>query len=90
MEKVGVRELKTNLSRYLKKAQSGKRLLVTERGRTIATISPVEAHSELEWACRMVAAGRAHWNGVRPAIPKNPVRLRGKITAAAMVIEDRR
>src|SRR5437764_4070453 len=71
MEKVGIRELKTHLSRHLKKVRSGKRLLITERGRTIATISPVDAPRALDWAYRMVAEGRAQWNGGKPSIPKN-------------------
>jgi prevent-host-death family protein len=90
MEKVGIRELKTHLSRHLKKVKSGKRLLITERGRTIATISPVDTPSALDWAYRMVAEGRAQWNGGKPGIPKNPVKLKGKRTAASVVIEDRR
>ena len=53
MEKVGIRELKTHLSRHLKKVRSGKRLLITERGRTIATISPVDAPRALDWAYRI-------------------------------------
>jgi prevent-host-death family protein len=90
MEKVGIRELKTHLSRHLKKVQSGKRLLITERGRTIATISPVGTPPALDWAYRMVAEGRAQWNGDKPGIPQNPVKLKGKRTAASVVIEDRR
>ena len=42
MDTVGVRELKTHLSRHLKRVRAGSRLLVTERGRAIATINPVE------------------------------------------------
>ena len=38
METVGIRELKTHLSRHLKRVRSGTRLLVTEHGRSIATI----------------------------------------------------
>ena len=90
MEKVGIRELKTHLSRYLKKVRQGKQLLITERGRTIATISPVDAPGELDSAYRMVAQGRGHWNGSKPGIPKNPVKVKGRRTAASVVIEDRR
>lgn len=90
MEKVGIRELKTHLSRHLKKVRQGKQLLITERGRTIATISPVDAPGELDWAYRMVAQGRAHWNRSKPGIPKNPVKVKGRRTAASIVIEDRR
>jgi antitoxin (DNA-binding transcriptional repressor) of toxin-antitoxin stability system len=50
METVGIRELKTHLSRHLKRLQSGVRLLVTERGRSIATINPVETAAEIDWA----------------------------------------
>jgi prevent-host-death family protein len=42
MEKVGVRELRINLSRYLRGVKQGKELLVTDRGRVIAKIMPVE------------------------------------------------
>ncbi|MEO6331841.1 MAG: type II toxin-antitoxin system prevent-host-death family antitoxin [Gemmatimonadaceae bacterium] len=44
MVSVGIRELKNNLSRYLRKVQAGERVLVTDRGRAIAELrSPEEA-----------------------------------------------
>ena len=89
MDTVGIRELKTNLSRHLKRVRSGARLLVTERGRAIATISPVEAPADVDWAHQLVAEGRAHWNGGKPAGARRPARLAGK-TASSVVIEDRR
>ncbi len=42
MEKVGVRELRLHLSRYLKGVKQGRQLLITERGKVIARIVPVE------------------------------------------------
>ena len=89
METVGIRELKTHLSRHLKRVRSGTRLLVTERGRSIATINPVEAPADLDWAHQMVAEGRAHWNGGKPAGVTRPEKTRGR-SAAAIVLEDRR
>src|SRR5687768_12715330 len=59
METVGIRELKAHLSRYLKRVRAGVRLAVTERGRTIATISPVEPPTDVDWAHQLVADGRA-------------------------------
>lgn len=90
METVGIRELKTHLSRHLKRVRSGVRLLVTDRGRSIATISPVEAPADLSWATRLVAEGRARWDGGKPAGAKDPVRLSGKRSASSVVLEDRR
>ena len=67
MDTVGIRDLKAHLSRYLKRVRSGARLTVTERGRSIATISPVTTRADLAWADRLVAEGRAHWSGGKPA-----------------------
>lgn len=90
METIGIRELKTHLSRHLKRVRSGARLLVTERGRSIATISPVETPADLTWASQLVAEGRAHWSGGKPTGATNPVSLSGKRAASSVVLEDRR
>ncbi len=90
METIGIRELEKHLSRHLKRVQSGATLLVTQRGRSIATISPVEAPVDLDWAHQFVAEGRARWNGGKPTGAKKPGKRRGKRTASSMVLEDRR
>jgi len=89
MNAVGVRDLKNRLSHHLKRVRSGARLTVTERGRPIATLSPVEEKDDLAWLHRMVAEGRAHWNGGKPKGSKNPPRVRGQ-RVSDIVIEDRR
>ena len=93
MDTVGIRELKTHLSRHLKRVRAGMRLLVTERGRTIATINPVEAADEspdVEWARRMVAEGRAQWVGGKPQGPARPITLTSGPSMSEAVLEDRR
>ena len=40
MAAVGIRELKNRLSQYLKRVRAGERLVVTERGKPVAIISP--------------------------------------------------
>jgi prevent-host-death family protein len=40
MNKVGVRELRQNLSRYLALVKEGESLAVTERGREVARLTP--------------------------------------------------
>ncbi len=55
--RVGVRELRQNLSVYLRRVASGATLQVTERGRAVAILAPLPgAATPLE---RLVAAGRA-------------------------------
>lgn len=90
METVGIRELKTHLSRHLKRVRSGARLVITERGRSIATISPVNAPGETKWAHELVAAGQAHWSGGKPTGCRHPVATTGGKTVSAVVLEERR
>jgi prevent-host-death family protein len=45
MDKVGVRELRQNLSRHLARVKSGTSLLVTERGREVAILVPSGEHA---------------------------------------------
>ncbi len=77
-DRVGVRELRQNLSRYLRRVERGERLEVTERGKTVAVLGPVdESGSALR---QLVASGRA-----RPpegdlldlAPPKGPLTTKG-------------
>ena len=89
MDTVGIRELKTHLSHHLKRVRSGARLLVTERGRLIATINPVEPPVDVAWAHQLVTEGRAHWSGGKPTGAKRPAKIMGK-TASSIVLEDRR
>lgn len=54
--RVGVRELRQNLSKYLRRVERGERLEVTEHGRPVAVLGPLgEPESPL---ARLVAAGR--------------------------------
>jgi prevent-host-death family protein len=43
MERVGVRELRQNLSVYLRRVRRGEALEVTERGRPVAVLQPIAA-----------------------------------------------
>ena len=54
--RVGVRELRQNLSKYLRRVERGERLQVTEHGRPVAVLAPLgEPEGPL---ARLVAAGR--------------------------------
>ena len=43
MDRVGVRELRQNLSVYLRRVRRGEKLEVTERGRPVAVLQPIVA-----------------------------------------------
>jgi prevent-host-death family protein len=45
---VGVRELKAKLSEYLRRAEQGDVIVVTERGRAKAVLGPVPGRAQLE------------------------------------------
>ena len=90
MNTVGIRELKANLSRHLRRVRSGTRLVITERGRAIASIQPIEMPGDVQRAHALVAAGRAQWNGGKPEGLTPPARLKGSKTVSEAVLEDRR
>lgn len=54
MDRIGVRELRQNASRYLQRVSRGETLEVTDRGRPVARLIPVSTDP---WAT-MIASGR--------------------------------
>jgi antitoxin (DNA-binding transcriptional repressor) of toxin-antitoxin stability system len=91
--RIGIRQLKAELSRQLRRVEAGETLAVTDRDRVIATINPVakdDEHPATQGAREMVAAGRASWSGRKLTVPKQAARLRGHATVSDAVIEDRR
>lgn len=57
MKTVGVADLKARLSEYLATVKAGGEILVTERGKPIARISPIDA--ELEFPAHLVEMAKA-------------------------------
>jgi prevent-host-death family protein len=55
MNRVGVRELRQNLSVYLRRVRRGERLEVTERGRPVAVLAPIEDPADA--VTRLIARG---------------------------------
>ena len=86
---VGVRELKGRLSQYLRRVKTGERLAITERGRTIALLSPPAERGGDRQIEAMLQQRVAQWDGGKPAGSVRPARVRGAGVADA-VIEDRR
>ncbi len=64
MEHVGIRELRQNLSVYLARVKIGQVLTVTDRGRPVATLKPLDG-ADRAWQ-RLVDSGAV----VPPSRPK--------------------
>lgn len=90
---IGIRQLKAELSKQLRRVEAGETLQVTDRGRVIATIQPVQQPDEppaLAIIRRMVAEGKVTWSGRKLRPPTRAAKLRGTATVSDAVIEDRR
>ncbi len=86
MPEVGIRLLRDNLSRYISRVRDGEEVIVTDHGKPVARIAPLDQPGLLE---RLIAEGvvtppldgertSPDWR-VKPAAPVSP-----------LIIEDRR
>jgi len=89
METIGIRELKENLSRYLKKVKTGEKIILTDRKKEIAVIMPLAKKAKEEKIYQLIQRGAACWSGGKPAGMKKRIVSRGRSVSSA-VIEDRR
>lgn len=82
---VGVRELRDSLSRHLAEVRSGRVVTVTDHGRPIARIVPVDRPTRLE---QLRAEGRVKAARARKRPAPEPVSSGG--TVSDLVVEQRR
>jgi prevent-host-death family protein len=68
---VGIRDLKSQLSEYLRQVKAGETIVITEHGRPIGRIIP-EPQSVDERLRRLVESGDLLWDG-EPLPPFEPV-----------------
>jgi prevent-host-death family protein len=74
---VGIRELRDGLSRYLAAVRSGRTVTVTDHGRPVARIVPVDQPSPLE---RLIAEGIVQPAKQRERTLPEPARASGSVT----------
>jgi prevent-host-death family protein len=84
----GVRELKNHLSRYLKEVKRGRSIVVTERGKVVATIVPARKHLVVAKLKKLAKSGLGTWNGGKPKGASRAVVVEGK-PVGEIVLEDR-
>lgn len=84
---VGIRDLKNGLSKYIDRVQSGEEVIVTDRGRPVARLSPLDAPDDR--LADLVAAGavRAPVSGTRHS---SRSRIKPKGSVSDLVDEQRR
>ena len=82
---VGIRELRTHLSRYVERVKRGEELTVTEHGRPVARLVPLDGERKIDRLIRegvvIPARSRTGW------LPE-PINAKG--TLSDIVIEQRR
>ena len=85
---VGVRELKAQLSHYLRQVAAGHTIVITDRGQPIGQIVPPNTSAE-DHVRLLVAAGLVAWIG-QPLEPTPPTATsQGDTTVADLLLEDR-
>ena len=93
MQRVGSREFKNRLGRYLGAVRKGQTLLITDRGTPVAKVSPPEQDGDSQLTFSDVLKKLEAEGKIR--LPKRPlgkfraVKSRGK-PGSQMIIEDRR
>jgi len=86
---VGVRELKTQLSKYLRQVKAGRTIIITEHGKAVGRIVPPEATVE-EKLEAMRRAGLIEWSGKKLNPMKPVAKVKAGYSVAQLLIDDRR
>ena len=85
---VGIRELKSRLSEYLRRVRAGEMVIITDHGRPVGRIVPVVQPLEDRLEA-LAQAGLILWSGQKLAPMPPVVRARGERSVADLLVEDR-
>jgi prevent-host-death family protein len=85
---ISISELKAKLSEYLRRVKAGERVVLTDRGRAVAVISPIPPETDVS---DLVDAGLVSAPGTRlsPRFWKRPRPQDGEALLRAAVVEER-
>ena len=86
--RVGIRDLKANLSSCLRRVQAGEILVISDRGKPVARIYPIEKSLE-DQLDEGVRLRNWSWSGKKwqPSAPK--IKPRGKTLISDLLLDDR-
>ena len=83
---VGIRELRSSLSRYVERVKAGEEIVVTEHGRPVARLVPMDGERKIDRLIRegvvIPARSRTGW------LPEKLIPVKGSVSE--IVIEQRR
>ena len=82
---VGIRELKNNLSYYLRGVKRGRPVTITERGQSVAILMPAETPTDASLARK----GIGTWKGGKPRGGSRSAVVKGK-PVSQIVVDERR
>jgi prevent-host-death family protein len=82
---VGIRELRADLSRWVRRVGAGEEIVVTDRGKAVARLVPVDGERKLDRLIRegLVTPAPRPWRG------KLPKPIDGAGPVSDLVLEDR-
>jgi prevent-host-death family protein len=93
MQRVGSREFKNRMGRYMRAVRKGQTLLLTDRGKPVAKVSPPDdaarPKASLMDVLRKLEAEGSIRLGTRPLRKFRPIKVKGK-PVSQTIIEDRR
>ena len=93
MSTVGVKELKNHLTQYLRRTKQGEEVVVTERGKPIAVIQPIQSAAPVvslqARLARLAAQGLVALPTHKPLKKVRMVKVSGPPISRA-ILEDRR
>jgi prevent-host-death family protein len=87
MREIGVRELKSSLSRVLHDVEDGEQVRITVRGRPVADIVPATVRPGAARLRELVASGRVTPARALPSSPPRP--MASKRSATSIVLAER-
>ena len=87
-KRIGIRELKSTLSKCVREVRAGRTIVVTEHGRPVARIIP-ETLSLRDRVEALRKAGAVAWSGRRLRAAKPAGNVRGVKTVADLVVDNR-
>ena len=86
--KVGVRELKTRLSTYIRQVECGVTVIITERGKPVGRISAIQQSPDAK-VKDLARSGLFRWSGKRFAPEEPRIKLRRRRKIGDLVLENR-